>query len=149
VEAACPGCGGSTNWCLGAACQRGQRSAGPSARSAAASSRSPCAARLVRLARPLRASRDLLPAAIVVSSAMTRPGRAPARPVRVPPAWPHARVRRGPHVCPQRGLRSLGSVFARPWRSSSLAASSSSHPTSLRGEHRLRVSKLVSPCRTF
>jgi hypothetical protein len=33
---------------------------------------------------------------------------APAWPVCVPPARPHARVRHGPHVCPRRGLRVVG-----------------------------------------
>jgi hypothetical protein len=38
----------------------------------------------------------------------SRPSCAPARPVRVPPAQPRARVGRGPCVCPRRGLRVAG-----------------------------------------
>jgi hypothetical protein len=44
---------------------------------------------------------------------LVRPSRAPARPVRVPPAWPRARVRRGPHVYPRRGLRVVGLLATR------------------------------------
>jgi hypothetical protein len=54
------------------------------------------------------------PGAALVRVGMTRcswmawPGRAPAWPMRVSPARPRARVRRGPHVCPRRGLRVAG-----------------------------------------
>jgi hypothetical protein len=44
---------------------------------------------------------------------VVRPSRAPARPVRVPPARPRARVRRGPHVYPRRGLRVVGLLATR------------------------------------
>jgi hypothetical protein len=54
----------------------------------------PSAARLERLARPSR----------VGATRCSWPGCAPARPVRVPPARPRARVWCGPCVCPRRGL---------------------------------------------
>jgi hypothetical protein len=63
-------------------------------------------------------------------------------------------------VCPRHGIAlASGTACAAPTRplcdpsaaaaspSTCLAASSSTHPSSLRGEHRLRVRYLVSPCR--
>jgi hypothetical protein len=117
----------------------------------------------------------------------------PSVAVRVPPARPCARVRRGPHVCPRRGLRVVGVPATRsrvPGATSrascvipvcrrchrrpcpqqprrnlrSVAAASPSlrvvraarpctspraRPPSSRGEHRLHVSNIVSPCLMF
>jgi hypothetical protein len=100
-----------------------------------------------RLPVPSRARRcDLLPVAGAVGPAMAWPGQCPTL------ASGTARVcalvvASVAYAAPTRFLRGPSAAAVSPF--SFLTSSSSGRPPSLRGEHRLRVSNLVSPCHTF
>jgi hypothetical protein len=106
--------------------QRGQRAG--AAQRPGAQARHPSWVAQVRPARPVQPHRGGLAAHPPLHRSL---GIAPAPAIFI--------TTDEPLCCPAHPSPSLGTC---------LAASSSSHPSSLRGEHRLRVSYHVSPCRT-